>query len=58
MRSRRLRFRRFGGDELLEMMRRFQQAGVSLELEEANTVIMAARAHWFEEAETAPAGKE
>jgi N utilization substance protein A len=51
-------FAGLAGDELLEMIGASKQAGVSLELEEANTLIMAARAHWFEEAETAPAGKE
>jgi N utilization substance protein A len=50
-------FAGLAGDELMEMIAASKQPGVSLELEEANALIMAARAHWFE-AETAPAGQE
>jgi N utilization substance protein A len=41
------------GDELMEMM----PANLKLEAEEANRIIMAARAHWFE-GEAAPAAEE
>jgi N utilization substance protein A len=41
------------GDELMELM----PASLKLEAEEANRIIMAARAHWFED-EAAPATEE
>ena len=41
------------GDELIEIA---QGAGVKLEAEEANAIIMAARAHWFPEEAKPAAG--
>src|SRR3954462_284221 len=54
-------FAGLAGDELLEMLAASDKGGAKLELDEANAMIMAARAHWFEdEAAAAPAeaGKE
>ena len=57
-------FADLAGDELLEMLATSDKGGAKLELDEANALIMAARAHWFEEgatpagAEAAPAEKE
>jgi N utilization substance protein A len=45
------------GDELLEMLTASDKGGAKLELDDANALIMAARAHWFEEG-AAPAGAE
>src|SRR5438552_7613398 len=41
------------GDELLEMLSASDKGGAKLELEEANALIMKARAHWFEGDEAA-----
>ena len=48
------------GDELLEMLAASDKGGAKLELDEANALIMAARAgaHWFDEPEPASAEKE
>jgi N utilization substance protein A len=52
-------FAGLAGDELVEMLAASDKGGAKLELDEANAMIMAARAHWFEEeAEAAPAGAE
>ena len=63
-------FADLAGDELLEMLSTSDKGGAKLELEEANALIMKARAHWFEgdeagstaaapaAAEPAPAGRE
>jgi N utilization substance protein A len=48
-------FADLAGDELLEMLAASDKGGVQLELDDANAMIMAARAHWFEEADAAPA---
>ena len=49
-------FAGLAGDELLEMLAASDKGGAKLELDEANAMIMAARAHWFEdEAAAAPA---
>src|SRR5712675_1533160 len=50
-------FADLAGDELLEMLTASDKGGVKLELDDANAMIMAGRAHWFEEAD-APAGAE
>jgi N utilization substance protein A len=50
-------FADLAGDELLEMLATSDKGGAKLELDEANALIMAARAHWFEEGAT-PAGAE
>src|SRR5689334_6369434 len=47
-------FAGLAGDELLELLEGSDKGGVNLEPEEANDLIMRARAHWFEE-EAAPA---
>ena len=41
-------FADLAGDELLEMLAASDKGGAKLELDEANALIMAARAHWFE----------
>jgi transcription termination/antitermination protein NusA len=46
-------FAGLAGDELLEMLQASDRGGAKLELDEANALIMKARAHWF--AEGAPA---
>jgi N utilization substance protein A len=46
-------FAGLAGDELLEMLAASDKGGVRLELEDANAMIMAARAHWFEGEEAA-----
>ena len=52
-------FAGLAGDELVEMLAASDKGGAKLELDEANAMIMAARAHWFEaDAEAAPAGAE
>src|SRR2546421_1182324 len=52
-------FADLAGDELLEMLSASDKGGAKLELEEANALIMKARAHWFEgdEAATATAAR-
>jgi N utilization substance protein A len=51
-------FADLAGDELLEILATSDKGGVTLELDEANAMIMAVREQlgWFEEA--APAAKE
>src|SRR5439155_11564125 len=44
-------FAGLAGDELVEMLAASDKGGARLELDEANALIMAARAHWFEPAE-------
>jgi N utilization substance protein A len=51
-------FADLAGDELVEMLAASDKGGVKLELDDANTLIMAARAHWFEPADTGAAEKE
>jgi transcription termination/antitermination protein NusA len=53
-------FAGLAGDELVEMLAAADRGGAKLELDEANTMIMAAResAHWFEAADAAPGGGE
>src|SRR2546421_2241594 len=62
-------FADLAGDELLEMLSASDKGGAKLEIEEANALIMKARAHWFEGDEAAstaaapavepvPAGRE
>src|SRR5205814_4037601 len=63
-------FAGLAGDELQEMLSASDKGGAKLELEEANALIMKARAHWFEgdeaastavapaAAEPVPAGRE
>jgi len=46
-------FADLAGDELLEMLSASDKGGAKLELEEANALIMKARAHWFEGDEAA-----
>jgi transcription termination/antitermination protein NusA len=46
-------FAGLAGDELVEMLAGSDRGGAKLELDEANTLIMAARAHWFAEGEPA-----
>jgi len=49
-------FAGLAGDELVEMLAASDKGGAKLELDEANAMIMAARAHWFDEdAGAAPA---
>jgi N utilization substance protein A len=48
-------FAGLAGDELVEMLAASDKGGAGLDIEEANALIMAARAHWFEE-EGAAAG--
>jgi N utilization substance protein A len=47
-------FADLAGDELVEMLAASDKGGARLELDDANAMIMAARAHWFEEADAAP----
>src|SRR5438128_129431 len=42
-------FAGLAGDELLELLAASDKGGLKLELEEANSLIMQARAHWFED---------
>src|SRR5207237_8556489 len=53
-------FAGLAGDELVEMLTASDKGGAKLELDEANALIMAARAgaHWFDEPEPATAEKE
>jgi transcription termination/antitermination protein NusA len=44
-------FAGLAGDELVEMLAASDKGGVTLELDDANALIMAARAHWFEHAD-------
>ncbi len=46
-------FAGLAGDELVEMLEASHRGGAKLELDEANALIMAARAHWFAEGEPA-----
>jgi N utilization substance protein A len=51
-------FAGLAGDELVEMLAASDKGGVKLELDDANALIMAARAHWYEPADTGAAEKE
>jgi N utilization substance protein A len=51
-------FADLAGDELVEMLAASDKGGARLELDDANAMIMAARAHWFEEADSAPAEQD
>jgi transcription termination/antitermination protein NusA len=55
-------FAGLAGDELLEMLGSSEKGGAKLELDDANAMIMAARAHWFADeaadADKAPAAQE
>jgi len=51
-------FAGLAGDELIEMLAASDKGGVKLELDDANALIMAARAHWFEQADTGAAPQE
>jgi N utilization substance protein A len=51
-------FAGLAGDELIEMLAASDKGGVKLELDDSNALIMAARAHWFEPADTDAAEKE
>ena len=51
-------FADLAGDELVEMLAGSDKGGARLELDDANAMIMAARAHWFEEADAAPAEQD
>jgi len=42
-------FAGLAGDELVELLDASDKGGVKLELEEANALIMQARAHWYED---------
>jgi len=42
-------FAGLAGDELIELLDASDKGGVKLELEEANALIMQARAHWYED---------
>jgi N utilization substance protein A len=50
-------FAGLAGDELVEMLSTSDKGSAKLELDEANAMVMAARAHWFED-EAAPAPAE
>jgi transcription termination/antitermination protein NusA len=52
-------FAGLAGDELIEMLATSDKGGVKLELDDANALVMTARAHWFDEADAAsPAQQE
>jgi len=51
-------FADLAGDELVEMLAASDKGGARLELDDANAMIMAARAHWFEAADAAPAEQD
>src|SRR5437867_911317 len=51
-------FAGLAGDELVEMLAASDKGGARLELDEANALIMAARAHWFEHADGGTAEQE
>jgi N utilization substance protein A len=42
-------FAGLAGDELVELLDASDKGGVKLDLEEANALIMQARAHWYED---------
>ncbi len=42
-------FAGLAGDELLELLAASDKGGIKLEPDEANALIMQARAHWFED---------
>ena len=48
-------FAGLAGDELLELLTESDKGGATLDLEEANALIMRARAHWFADEDAAPA---
>ncbi len=48
-------FAGLAGDELLELLAESDKGGATLDLEEANALIMRARAHWFADEDAAPA---
>ena len=48
-------FAGLAGDELLELLTKSDKGGATLDLEEANALIMRARAHWFADEDAAPA---
>jgi transcription termination/antitermination protein NusA len=51
-------FAGLAGDELIEMLATSDKGGVKLELDDANALIMTARAHWFDEADAGAAAPE
>jgi N utilization substance protein A len=51
-------FAGLAGDELLEMLAASDKGGINLELDDANAMIMAARAHWFDAADAGSAKPE
>ncbi len=51
-------FADLAGDELMEMLSASDKGGVKLEAEEANAMIMAARAHWFDDGDAEAAKPE
>jgi len=51
-------FAGLAGDELVEMLAASDKGGVTLELDDANALIMAARAHWYKPADTGAAETE
>jgi N utilization substance protein A len=51
-------FAGLAGDELVEMLAASDKGGVKLELDDANALIMAARAHWYEPADSGAAEPE
>ncbi len=48
-------FAGLAGDELIEMLAASDKGGVKLDLDDANALVMAARAHWFEHEDADPA---
>jgi N utilization substance protein A len=51
-------FAGLAGDELVELLAGSDKVGVNLELEEANALIMRARAHWYADEAVEPARSE
>jgi transcription termination/antitermination protein NusA len=51
-------FAGLAGDELVELLAGSEKVGVNLELEEANALIMRARAHWYPDDAVEPAKSE
>jgi N utilization substance protein A len=52
-------FAGLAGDELVELLGESDKVGVNLELDDANELIMRARAHWFaDEAAGSPKSQE
>ena len=51
-------FAGLAGDEVVEMLAASDKGGVQLELDDANTLVMAARAHWFAADESGAAPQE